>query len=266
MNYLFDEGFTALKLELKAIETYDERLQKWAEFTVDYCDTIARTKIDRSFYAFQSEPKFKPDVVIMGLNPYGKSSYESHYNNEGWGLKSFGKMTPEVFIHQNPWYIGGEQSGKLIDGKKPKEWNILKKLNITMNVHPELNKYFHNMVYMNVLYFNSSDFKEFQNEFKSDWKEVFDNCVKLTFLLISEVIKPKVVLCLGVGNCFRNFVGKNPIENILPPSLAKSTIDGIDIYGMTHPSARIANKKREEIGWHLYSELLDKSFVKVESL
>ncbi|MEA5257512.1 hypothetical protein VB264_06945 [Arcicella aquatica] len=257
MNKIFDERLSILYLEIRALKTYEERLNKWAEFTVDYCDNVAKTKIDRSFYAFQSEPKHEPDILILGLNPYGVYNYENQFSNEGWGVKQYGKMIPDVFIHQNPWYIGGKEADKIENGKKKKEWNILRNLNKTINIHPEFRKCFDNMVYMNILFFNSKDFSEFKKSFKNEWLEVFDNCVKLSLLLICEVIKPKVILCLGVNHCFRPFIGRNKTEEMLPKSLYKSTIDGFRIYGMTHPSARISNFKREEIGRCLFKEWLN---------
>ena len=131
MNNNFNEKLEILRKVINESKTYDDKLKKWADFTVNYCDNVARTTIDRSFYAFQSEPKESPEILLLGLNPKGKDNYESIFQNSinGWGLNSWGKMIPEVFVHQNPWYIGGTQASI------EKEWNILKKMNKTIHVN-----------------------------------------------------------------------------------------------------------------------------------
>jgi|GEM_PF-1597492 len=253
MTNIFREQLNKLKTEIKTLGNYDEKLKKWAEFTVDYCDNVARNKIDRSFYVFQSEPSFEPEVLILGLNPQDqyKSRYSNQHENPKWGLKDHNRMTAEVLIHQNPWYIGGKQA------KNEKEWNILRNLNKTINVHKDLSQLFDNMVYMNILYFNSTDFNEFKNSFKEDWKEVFESCVEMSSLLIYEIIKPKRIICLGINNCYKSFIGNLTSEE-LNCSLYKCTKDGISIYGITHPSARTTNFSRENIGWHLYADWYNK--------
>jgi hypothetical protein len=255
MTNVFREQLNKLKTEIKTLENYDEKLKKWAEFTVDYCDNVARHKIDRSFYVFQSEPSFEPEVLILGLNPQDqfKSRYLNQYENVGWGLSDYGKMTADVLIHQNPWYIGGKQAER-----KKKEWNILRNLKKTINVHHDLYQLFDNMVYMNILYFNSTNFVEFKNSFPLDWKDVFENCVELSSLLIYEIIKPKTIICLGIDNCFKSFIGNSPNEELINRSLYKCKVNGINIYGITHPSARKTNFSRENIGWHIYADLFNK--------
>jgi hypothetical protein len=69
INNNFQEQLNKLTTEINTLETYEQKLKKWAEFTVDYCDKVARHKIDRSFYVFQSEPSLEPEVLILGLNP-----------------------------------------------------------------------------------------------------------------------------------------------------------------------------------------------------
>jgi hypothetical protein len=164
-------------------------------------------------------------------------------------------MTSDVLIHQNPWYIGGQQA------KSEKEWNILRNLNKTINVHNDLRHLFDNMVYMNILYFNSTDLVEFKKSFHSDWKEVFENCIRLSSLLIYEIIKPKRIICLGINNCYKSFIGNLPNVELLNRSLYKCENKGIDIYGITHPPARKSNIERELIGWHLYADWYSKPII-----
>lgn len=257
MNKNFQIQLNTLSKEIATYKTYDDKLHKWALFTVDYCHNVATNKIKRSFYAFQSEPKEEPEVLILGLNPQDqfKSDYKSQFENKGWGLKKWGQMVPEIFIHQNPWYIGG------INAEKEKAWNILKNLNKTIEVQPDFRILFNDMVYMNILYFNSKDFNEFKNSFKDDWKEVYENCVGLSSLLIYEIIKPKRIICLGIDNCFKSFIGNTPTEEIIKDSLYKCKKNGFSIYGITHPSARKSNFSREKIGRYLYADWFNKPII-----
>ena len=254
MTQTFNEKLDILKNEILELKTFEDKLTIWADFTVNYCDNVARTKIDRCFYAFQSEPKEKPEVLILGLNPRDdyKCDYKGQYENIGWGLN--GKMVADVFIHQNPWYKGGKQADE------QKEWNILKKMNKTIHVQNELSQLFDNMVYMNILYFASKNFNEFKNSFKENWKEVYENCIQLSTLLITEVIKPKRIICLGIPNCYKQFIGKAHSEEIIKDSLYKCVKNDFKIYGMTHPSAIKSNFYFENIGWYLYADWFNKPF------
>ncbi len=255
MKHNFNEELEILKVEILKSKSFEEKLTKWADHTVKYCHNIAEKK-DRSFYAFQSEPKENPEVLILGLNPGGNFSYQSMYDHktDGWGLNKSGKMITEVFIHQNPGYKGG----RLEDPKK--EWNILGNMNKTINVNNEFRQLFDNMVYMNILYFNSTDFNEFKDHFKEIWQEVYENCIQLSTLLITEIIKPKRIICLGIDNCFKRFIGNSQSEELIKGSLYKSVKNDFEIYGMTHPSARTSNMSRENIGWHLYADWFNKPF------
>jgi hypothetical protein len=224
-------------------KTFEEKLEMWAKEVLNYCCPIAE-KHNRAFYAFQSTPVEKPRVLLLGLNPAGKGPYTTVGEYKGqcttWELPEEG-MRPEIFVQQNPWYFGGRKYD-------PKEkWNILEKLEVTISVNHELNKEFFNMVYMNLLYFNSKDFKEFQKHFKDDWKDVFDKCADFTKFLIVEIIKPRRIVCLG-AHCFPKFMGK---DTKYQNRVKNASLDGIPVYGIEHPSSRLSNEKREIIGKEL---------------
>lgn len=257
MDSNFQKKFEVLCSQIAVNRTYKEKLNTWADFTVDYCHNLAINKIDRSFYVFQSEPQENPQILILGLNPYGTYQYNSMFNSpiDGWGLNNFKKMIPKVFIHQNPWYNDGKNAE---DGK---EWNILKNLAKTINITEDFSKLFYNMVYMNILYFNSKDFNEFKNSFKEHWQIVYENCIKLSSLLIFEVIKPEKIICLGIYNCFNPFVGNAVTEVLIKGHLHKYKKNNVNIYGITHPSARVSNFLRENIGWHIFADLSQKSIM-----
>jgi hypothetical protein len=87
------------------------KLKTWAEDAVEYCHSLATDsdkdkRIDKTFYAFQSEPILNPEVLILAINPAGDSTYAAQYTNEKvWGISKEGRMTPEVFMTQNPkWH------------------------------------------------------------------------------------------------------------------------------------------------------------------
>lgn len=253
MESTFTKQVEKLRSEILTLTTFEEKLMKWAEFTVDYCDNIARTKkIDRAFYAFQSEPKFEPDVLLLGLNPHGDYPYTSQRGNAKWGLED--GMTPEVFIQQNPWYTGGSQATN-------KDWPIIKSYKKIINVHPDLSRQLDSMVYMNILYFNSIDFKDFKDSFPKDWKIVFDNCVQLSSLLIFEIIKPKMIVCFGIENCFDNLVGNRVKKELDKDLIYKTKINETKIYGIPHPSYRkLYDYSRERIGRHMYADWFKKPY------
>ncbi|SDM81081.1 hypothetical protein SAMN05421813_12424 [Daejeonella rubra] len=243
--------------EVAKYSDYNEKLNKWAELTVEYCHNLnMEKKIDRAFFAFQSMPQYNPEVLILGLNPRGKDSYKAQYSNEKWGLKEAGRMTPEVFVQQNQWYYGGRYCQE-----EKKEWNILKNLKKTVAVHPDLQVLFtvDKIVYMNILYFNSDDYKEFIASTGKHWKEIYDTCVQLSKYLIFEIIQPKQILCLGIDKCFKSFTSGSKSEVLIAGDLQKTEINNIPVYGMTHPSAwKITDDRRKTIGLALYSDWFSK--------
>ena len=224
-----------MNIQLSDLEgkTFEEKLCLWAEEVVPYCDDIARTKINRAFYAFQSAPKEKPKVLLLGLNPGRDYPYEAQYKNEVWNIPN--GMTVEAFIKANPY------------DKEMDAWTILKGFKKTTSVHPLLQSEFEDMVYMNLLYFNSINFDEFQRSFKENWKEVFDKCTEFTKFLIVEIIKPERIVCMGI-HCFPQFIGKDT----KPQNRVKTaSLNGIPVCGIPHPSARLSNEIRETIGKEL---------------
>ena len=219
--------------------SFTQKLQIWAKEAIKYCHPIAET-LDRAFYAFQSEPVESPELLLLGLNPGGDFNYGN-------------VMFSEAFLQQNPWYFGGHN----YDPKA--QWNILNKLQVTKSVTPELDKLFNDMVYMNLLYFNSIDFSEFISHAKSkniNGQEVFDKCSQLTKELIFNIIKPKRIICFSIDNCFNRLNSENAtVSEIIPRLLHYTTIQGIKTYGIRHPSARYSNLDRQRTGYYLSHEI-----------
>ena len=231
--------------ELKG-KSFDEKLKMWAEEVVPYCHSMAE-KHNRAFFAFQSAPK-KTNVLLLGLNPARRDPYESQKRT--WEIPN--GMTPEVFTKQNPFYKGGKYYNE------KEKWNILEKFNVTLSASEKLRGLASNMVYMNILYFNSKDFSELKNRFP-DWKEAYTKCIDYTKFLIQNIIKPKIIICLGIDNCFKQFIPKdNEVKNILqkyPNAVHKTTMNGITVYGIIHPSYAISNEFRKEIAIAIEKDL-----------
>ena len=224
-----------MKIQLSELKgkSFEEKLQMWAEEVVPYCDEIARTKVKRTFYVFQSTPKESPKVLLLGLNPGRDFPYEAQCKNEKWNIPN--GMTVEAFIKTNPY------------DKEQDTWTILRGLKKTKKVHPLLQSEFEDMVYMNLLYFNSINFDKFQRSFREDWKEVFDNCVGFSKFLITEIIKPEKIVCLG-AHCFPQFIGK---DTKYQNGVKTASSNGIPVYGIPHPSARLSDETRKMIGKEL---------------
>ena len=222
--------------------SFEEKLQIWAKEAIEYCHPMAE-KLDRAFYAFQSKTIENPELLLLGLNPGGRYSYDN-------------KMTPEKLLQQNSYYFGGSD----YDPRKP--WKVIKKLQVTKSATEELNELLDpsSMVYMNLLYFNSSDLPEFLSHAESldeNGQEAFDKCTQLTKDLIFNIIKPKRVICLGIDSCFDLLNSDNEtVAEIAPNVLHHTTINGINIYGITHPSYRLStNLDHKNTGYYLSHEI-----------
>ena len=222
--------------------SFEDKLQIWAEEAIKYCHPMAE-KLDRAFYAFQSKTLENPRLLLLGLNPGGRYGYEH-------------KMTPEMLLEQNSYYFGGSN----YEPRKP--WTVLKKLNITRSATREIDGLFNpnTMVYMNLLYFNSSDLAEFLTHAESkneNGQEVFDKCAQLTKDLIFNIIKPKRIICLGIDSCFDLLnSGNETVDEIVPNVLHQTTIEGVDIYGITHPAYRFSTDlERKHTGYYLSHEI-----------
>jgi len=226
-------------------EKFKQELKDWAKDVVPYCDKIARTKTDcGEFYAFQSAPKKKPNVLLLVLNP--RDEYNCTYQAQCEGKNMPDGMTIDFFINGNSFY-----SGKT---SEEATWTILKGFEKTKNIqHQDFKDEFDNMMYMNILYFSSINFDDFKRKFKENWKEVFEKCADFTKFLIFEIIKPTKIICLG-AECFPKFIGKEKFS-ILNGIVKKTTINNIPVYGIDHPSYRfLSDAKRVMTGWILAND------------
>ncbi len=229
------------------MKDFKQKLNDWAVETVNFCHNTATNKelnFDLCFYAFQSTPVENPEILLLGVNPHGNGSYKSQYDNPAWKLKEYGKMIPEVFVNANPFY--SEKDNWLIWKNLIKSFNTDKLKNILKN-----------HMYMNLVYFNTNGVKDLLNKDKI----IFSKNKDLSINLITEIIKPKRIVCLGTKSCFDELPLKNK-ETLLKNRqrlVTKGWFEslGIAVYGIPHPTgARGMNDNiRRDIGVILNKEL-----------
>jgi hypothetical protein len=154
-------------------------------------------------------------------------------------------MTPEVFAKGNPCFHTLE--------KWPIWQNLIKSFS-----DPQMNILLSNSMYMNMVYFNSKNIQDLLN--KKHGREVINKCREFSVELITKVIKPKQILCLGTQDCFdqlklnnKEVVWKKRIR-----LLVKGELFNIPVYGIPHPSGkvRVLDEDRKQIGELLKINLL----------
>jgi hypothetical protein len=237
------------------MDNFDQKLLAWSDDVVKYCHSIATNPqydMDLAFFAFQSAPKEKPDLLILGINPGGKdgvSNYEGQYSNSIWGLTDKNEMTPEVFAKGNPCFHTLE--------KWPIWQNLIKSFSDL-----QMNNLLSNSMYMNMVYFNSKTIRDLID--RNHGMKAFNKCRDFSVDLITKVIKPKQILCLGTAGCF----GKLPytdykclLKNEKIRLVIKGKLSNIPVYGIPHPTGNRVNSKlspedRIEIGEVLKNEFL----------
>lgn len=215
----------------------NNELKKWAEETVDFLHNVATDKnnpeLDLSFYAFRTEPKINPNVVFLGINPGEFAySYENLYKNPIWELEKEGMMTPERFIKADP-SIG--------DLEKWKIWIELQKS------FGEF-EFFKDYVFMNLIYFNTNNVEDLIR--RKNGLEVYKKNIEFTKKLLTDIIKPNYIVCLGTQDCFDRFVKQ---EEVLLKTTKRLVVTGflgdIKVFGIPHPSGSYtSNEHKKEIG------------------
>lgn len=225
---------------------FAKRLREWSNKVVTYCHEKATNpayKLDLSFYAFQSVPKESPELLLLGINPGREYTYAEQFNNPIWGLTKEKKMTAEVFEKGNPEF------------NTHNTWMLWKNLSKSFE-SDKMKDILSNSMYMNFIYFNTIKIENLLA--KKGGKEVYDICRNFSLELISEIIKPKQILCLGTSGCF-DILPIEDRENLLVDKkrlLIKGKLSSIPIFGIPHPSGSItSDDDRKRIG-----ELLRKDF------
>lgn len=199
-------------------KAFEEELQKWCEKACRYCYSLVQSgKVNLSFFAFQSEPRFKPEILILGLNPGNDYGFDKNkYPNFEETLKMFSKA--------NAWFIEKDN------------WRLWRGINRVFT-HAKLKTMLNqedSFMYMNLLYFNTKRFNDFKRKYDPK-EEIFEECTELTAELLSNIIKPRRIICLSINECYNRLVSSNSIVYI-PSSLTRGEWNGIPVYGIRHTS------------------------------
>lgn len=236
---------------------FESRLTKWATKVADECHNIATSsnieeRVDLFFYALQSPPKENPDLLIIGLNPGGSDAdtYLSACKTRG-----IERMTYKEIMKENPFWHKRDSK------KRDENWAIWTRLKQSF-INDEMFQLLENSVYMNLLYFNSGNFNDFLS--KSGSKKAFDICCELTNEAIRDVFKPRMIICLGVSDCFSGIKGCTSFEVLKRNEKGKKLLvrkyhNGIPVYGIPHPSSArgITNEDRALIGKLIYEDFFN---------
>jgi hypothetical protein len=217
---------------------YERRLMEWSNKVVNYCHDKATNpdyNLDLSFHAFQSVPKESPELLLLGINPGREYAYADQFNNPIWGLIEEKRMTAEVFVKANP---------TIADLKTWRLWNNLSKAFYSERMNDILSS----SMLMNLIYFNTVKVENLLA--REGGKEVYDMCRDFSIELITDIIKPKRVLCLGTAGCFDLLPIKDETRLIQEKRLlVKGQLAGIPVYGIPHPSgSRTFYPNRKHIG------------------
>lgn len=234
---------------------FDIKLIKWAEKAVNYCHGVATDpdsskRIDKTFYAFQSKPVENPEILILGINPGEKKDEDCTYTSQKKNWKNIENgMTVATFVKGNPHWDEHE---------KWSLWRNLMKVFYTTEMQNIITS--NKFVYMNALYFNSNNIAGFY-KLSPNSKDVFQNCITLTKELIVDIIKPKVIVCLSIPQCFDRLKNKDVESELLLKTkirlLARGEFCGIPTYGIPHTSGcrNMSNNDWELIGENIHKEI-----------
>jgi hypothetical protein len=146
-------------------------------------------------------------------------------------------MTTEMFMKENPTFFDEHQKWKL--------WQNLSK----SFIDEEMKTILSGSMYMNFAYFNTINI---DNLFaRKGGREAYETCREFSLELISEIIKPKQILCLGTVGCFDKLpiLDKEVLLGGKKRLLVKGSLLNIPIYGISHPSGSItSDEDRKRLG------------------
>lgn len=225
---------------------FDKRLSEWGNKAANYCHEKATNPeydLDLSFYAFQSTPKESPELLLLGINPGREYKYADQFNNPIWGLTEEKRMSAKVFVQANPLF------------HQHTTWLLWRNLSKSFD-NERMTGILSNSMYMNFIYFNTVNVNNLLA--KKGGKDVYEMCRTFSLELISDIIKPKQILCLGTGGCFDILPIKDKKTLLMDRKrlLVKGKLSNIPIYGIPHPSgSRTSDADRKRIG-----KLLEENF------
>ncbi|GHV64557.1 hypothetical protein FACS1894199_03100 [Bacteroidia bacterium] len=208
------------------IQSYWEEIKKTL-------DPIQKQAGNLGYYVFQTQYKFKPDLLLVGINPGGDYDGGASFLERDTNWYTDCKKDPDASCDFN------ETICTLFGyGTNEKLWQLLE-----------------NAVGMNTIFFNTGSVEKLKN--LSVAKSIESACVKFTRVLVDTYIQPKQIVAMGIDpfNCLKN----KPVEMLKlgAVQVKKSYRGDIPIYYIPNPS-RItqhlyANGKMEQ-----YRQILEK--------
>lgn len=209
------------------------RYQQWVENVCDFLEATAPNLGEggRCCSVFQSKPVLdkQPNVLFLGYNAnedYGYTAVDRNRFEEG--NPSFYE---EGARYRAPWKIWYRlyNAMKFVHYTKPMEEG--------------------NFVFMNAVYFGSSKIQQLERI--PNIRPAIDKCLEFTKEVITEIFRPKVIVCFSIPDCYDRLNWKFSFDAVISfspshiinnkPYQCKQTIkmglwEGIPIIGIPHPS------------------------------
>ncbi len=201
----------------------DTKVIEWLNRAADICHEIAsRDSSYPDFYVFQSLLRLNPNLLIVGANPHGNSSYIEKLREKGIERR----MGVDLISGTNMF----------LDNP---DWRISRPL-ISMFKEPSLFSVLEKAVIMNVIYFNTNKVNDLK-KFKAG-REMIQKCQELTNEFVYQILKPKGILFLGEDGHKWMKLNFDPTKDTVVRNdegrwlVQKITIEGIPHYKVCHPS------------------------------
>ena len=213
-----------------------EKLEKWAEKTVDAYHQIAKREDVNIAYYTQSDLSLlveMPELMIVGINP----GYDGGIKNK----------TGEELLKGNPCFEGKDiikvMSEDRDENKKIKGWALWHKIHKMLDFtgKGKLLEKSDNFVLSNMIFFGTT--KESQIP-----KIKKEECAKQTIKLIS-ILHPKVVLLLGSqSRKLFDRVSENKLEVLVPNSMYHCMSGKSHVLAIKHTAYYYSSIEMELIG------------------
>lgn len=236
----------------------NKELQNWAEKVIKEITPDA-INLNKDYYPFQSKAIENPDILFLGLNPGGGSSYESQSTKDKWEFidsfdekgKSIKVMKPERLLGGNPFFEINSD-----------EWKFIKGLRKISMFDKALNE--NKFVLANYFYLSTADFYEAE----TFHKDVFEKCKKLTYEMI-QLIKPKLIVVLGTSKGIDQLDEFKNKRLILSGNhqrlLISADYNNTKVIAIPHPSLMaITEKEIEAINTNILELIEEKPFTNYE--
>ena len=222
-----------LKEDVKCNEFKTNSYQKWVEEVCTFLEATAPNLGEggRCCSVFQSKPVLdkQPDVLFLGYNAHEDYGYTEVERKRFWeGNPSFYE---EGARYRDPWKIWYRL------------YNAMQFANYTKPMEDG------NFIFMSAVYFGSNKIQ--QLEHIPNIQPAIDKCLDFTKVVITDIFRPKVVVCFSIPDCFNRLDLKFSFDAVVSfspshvingkPYQCKQTIkmglwEKIPIIGIPHPS------------------------------